>query len=404
MTTMDPAPWVAVPRGSGYGLSHLPYGVFARPGQSPRCGVRVGDAVLDLSRVSVPHGADFGQPSLNTFMSRGRPAWAAVRARVVELLTDTSFKDSVQAHLVPLQDVVLTLPWEVADYVDFYSSQAHAENVGAIFRPDAAELPPNWKHLPIAYHGRAGTVVVSGTPVRRPNGQHRPRGGQLPTFGPSTRLDFEAEVAFVVGSGSQPGTAVGAASLADHVFGVVLLNDWSARDIQAWEYVPLGPFLGKSFATSVSAWVTPLEALEGARVRPPPQDPVPLGYLHDPAPWALDLSIEIELDAQVISRPQFSGMYWTPGQQLAHMTSNGAALRTGDLVASGTVSGREPTQRGCLLELSWGGREPLALASGRAVTFLEDGDTVVLRAFAPAVDGGRIALGEVSGTIAPASG
>ena len=395
--------WLPVPSGSEYGLSHLPYGVFARPGQPPRCGVRVGDAVLDLSRVSVPHGADFGQPSLNAFMSRGRPAWAAVRARVTELLTDASFQDSVQAHLLPLDEVTLMLAWEVADYVDFYSSQAHAENVGAIFRPDDAQLPQAWRHLPIGYHGRAGTIVVSGTTVRRPSGQRRPRGTDLPTFGPSSRLDIEAEVGFVVGAGSPPGTAVPASSLADHVFGVVLVNDWSARDIQAWEYVPLGPFLGKSFATSVSAWVTPLEALEAARVSPPPQDPAPLDYLHDPQPWSLDLAIEVDLDGEVVSRPQFRDMYWTPGQQLAHLTSNGAWLRTGDLFASGTVSGREPGQRGSLLELSWGGKEPFELASGRSVTFLQDGDTVVLRASAPAAGGGRIALGEVRGTITPAT-
>jgi fumarylacetoacetase len=397
-------PWVPVPAGSGFGLAHLPYGVFARPGQAPRCGVRIADAVLDLSRVSVPHGADFGQPSLNAFMARGRPAWAAVRARVVELLTDTSFQDSVQAHLVPLADVTLSLPWQVADYVDFYSSQAHAENVGAIFRPDSSALPQSWKHLPIAYHGRAGTIVVSGTAVRRPSGQARPPGSDSPSFGPSRRLDIEAEVGFVVGAGSERGTAVAASSLADHVFGAVLLNDWSARDIQAWEYVPLGPFLGKSFATSVSAWVTPLEALAAARVSPPVPDPTPLPYLDDPQPWALDLAMTIELGGEVISRPQFSDMYWTPGQQLAHLTSNGASLRTGDLFASGTVSGRDRGQRGSLLELSWGGREPFTLAGGRSVTFLEDGDTVVLGASAPAVDGTRITLGEVVGTITPATG
>ena len=400
---MTASAWAPVPEGSGFGLAHLPYGVFARPGEAPRCGVRMGDAVLDLSRVSVPHGADFGHASLNAFMARGRAAWSAVRARVLEMLTDASFRDSVQAHLVPLADVTLSLPWEVADYVDFYSSQAHAENVGAIFRPDAPELPPSWRHLPIGYHGRAGTVVVSGTPVVRPCGQRRPQGAEAPTFGPSRRLDIEAEVGFVVGTGSAPGSRVAAGALADHVFGVVLLNDWSARDVQAWEYVPLGPFLGKSFATSVSAWVTPLEALAAARVAPPSQQPAPLAYLDDPDPWALDLALEIELDGQVVSRPGFKTMYWTPGQQLAHLTSGGARLRTGDLFASGTVSGPEPGQRGSLLELSWGGREPLTLASGRVVTFLEDGDTVVLRATATAVDGSRLTLGDVTGTIRPAT-
>jgi fumarylacetoacetase len=394
-----------VPAGSGFDLAHLPYGVFARPGEAARCGIRYGDQVLDLSRVSVPHGADFGQPSLNAFMARGPAAWAAVRARVTELLTEPSFQDSVADHLVPLADVTLALPFEVADYVDFYSSEHHARNVGAIFRPDAPDLPPNWKHLPIGYHGRAGTVVVSGTDVVRPCGQRKPAAdpaSAAPTYGPSRRLDIEAEVGFVVGAPSAQGSRVGAESFASHVFGVVLLNDWSARDVQAWEYVPLGPFLGKSFATSVSAWVTPLAALAAARIPQAPQDPAPLPYLADASPWALDLALEVELAGEVVARPPFSAMYWTPGQQLAHLTVNGASLRTGDLFASGTVSGPQPHERGSLLELSWGGREPFALPGGRSVTFLEDGDTVVLRASAPAVGGGRLTLGEVAGTVLPA--
>ncbi len=402
MTDASRSSWAPIPAGSGFGLAHLPYGVFARPGEAPRCGVRIGDSVLDLSRVSVPHGADFGHPSLNAFLGRGRAAWSAVRARVVELLSEPSFRDSVDAHLLPLAEVTLSLPWEVADYVDFYSSQAHARNVGAIFRPDSPGLPDNWMHLPIGYHGRAGTVVVSGTPVVRPCGQRKPPTAAAPVYGPSRRLDIEAEVGFVVGAPSTLGSRVPASAFAEHVFGVVLLNDWSARDIQAWEYVPLGPFLGKSFATSVSAWVTPLEALGVARITPPAQDPAPLAYLADPDPWALDLVLEVELDGEIVSQPPFATMYWTPGQQLAHLTVNGAALRTGDLFASGTVSGPERGQRGSLLELSWGGREPLALASGREVTFLEDGDTVVLRASAQAADGTRITLGDVTGTILPA--
>ena len=396
---MSTATWVPGAAGPGFGVAHLPYGVFARAQQQPRCGVRIGDFVLDLSRVSVPHGADFGQPYLNAFMARGPAAWSAVRARVVELLTDASFRDSVQGHLVPLADVTLSLPWQLGDYVDFYSSQAHALNVGAIFRPDSPALPPSWKHLPIGYHGRAGTVVVSGTAVVRPSGQRRPPDADAPSYGPSRRLDIEAEVGFVVGVGSSLGTRVPASDLANHVFGVVLVNDWSARDLQAWEYVPLGPFLGKSFATSVSAWVTPLEALAAARVAGPEQDPRPLDYLADPDPWAMDLRLEVELDGEVISRPPFATMYWTPGQQLAHLTSNGASLRTGDLFASGTVSGPVRGERGSLLELSWGASQPFTLASGRAVTFLEDGDTVVLRADAAALDGTRLSLGAVTGTV-----
>ena len=404
MTATSADTWAPVPQGSGFGVQHLPYGVFSRPGDQPRCGVRIGDHVLDLARVSVPHGHVLARPSLNEFLALGPAAWAEVRERVTDLLTEPSFRDSVQPHLFPLSEVRLHLAWAVADYVDFYSSQAHAENVGQIFRPDAAQLPQSWKHLPIGYHGRAGTVVVSGTPVVRPRGQLRPSPDQPPVFGPSQRLDIEAEVGFVVGAPSALGTPVPATAFAEHVFGVVLVNDWSARDIQAFEYQPLGPFLAKSFATSVSAWVTPLAALAAARVAPPAQDPTPAAYLADPDPWSLDLAMEVELDGEVVSRPPFRTMYWTPGQQLAHLTVNGASLRTGDLFASGTVSGRERDQRGSLLELSWGGREPVQLASGRARTFLEDGDTVVLRASAPGPDGTTITLGEVSGRIEPAIG
>jgi fumarylacetoacetase len=396
--------WVEVPPGSGFGLAHLPYGVFAPAEGQPRCGARIGDWVLDLGAVSVPHGHDFTEPSLNTFMARGPQAWAAVRARVTELLSEPSHRDTVQPHLHPLAAVRMRLPWRVADYVDFYSSEHHARNVGAIFRPDAPDLPAAWRWLPIGYHGRAGTVVVGGTPVVRPRGQRRHPGERGPTYGPSARLDIEAEVGFVVGVPSEQGTTVPASAFADHVFGVVLLDDWSARDLQSFEYVPLGPFLGKSFATSVSAWVTPLAALAAARVAPPRQDPEPLPYLRDADPWSLDLALEVEVAGQVVSRPPYAGTYWTPGQQLAHLTSNGASLRTGDLFASGTVSGPDLHERGSLLELTWDGREPLVLAGGRELGFLQDGDTVVLRATAPGTDGGRLSLGEVAGTVLPALG
>ncbi len=404
MSASPPRSWVDVPAGSGFGLAHLPYGVFAPAGGAARCGVRIGDRVLDLGAVSVPHGHDFTEPALNTFMSRGPQAWAAVRARVVELLSEPGHRDTVEPHLHPLEDVRVQLPWRLADYVDFYSSEQHARNVGAIFRPDAPDLPAAWRWLPIGYHGRAGTVVVDGTDVVRPRGQRRVAGDPRPTYGPSLRLDVEAEVGFVVGVGSQPYETVSPDRLAEHVFGVVLLNDWSARDLQAFEYVPLGPFLGKSFATSISAWVTPLAALDAARVPPPTQDPVPAAYLHESQPWTLDLDMELEVAGEVVSRPPYATTYWTPGQQLAHMTSNGARLRTGDLFASGTVTGPDLHERGSLLELSWDGREPLVLDGGRELGYLEDGDTVALRAAATATDGGRLTLGEVAGTVRPALG
>jgi fumarylacetoacetase len=300
--------------------------------------------------------------------------------------------------------VTLHLPFTVADYVDFYASENHARNVGQIFRPDAADsLTPNWKHLPIGYHGRSGTVVVSGTDVVRPSGQRKAPADAAPVFGPSVRLDIEAEVGFVVGTPSEQGRPVSLGDYRDHVFGLCLLNDWSARDVQAWEYVPLGPFLGKSFATSVSPWVVPLDALEHARVAPPARDVEPLEYLDDRGgePWGLDLAIEVRLNGHPISRPPFAAMYWTAAQQLAHMTVNGASLRTGDLFASGTVSGPEPETRGALIELTWNGEHPIKLPDGSARTFLEDGDEVAITATAPGPDGTRIGFGEVVGRIVP---
>jgi fumarylacetoacetase len=364
----------------------------------PRVGVRIGDSVLDL--VPVLGEQVFAEPSLNAFMAQGRARWRDVRARITELLTDSRHRAVIEAALHPLSAVRLHLPFEVGDYVDFYASENHAANVGRLFRPGGEALMPNWKYLPVGYHGRSGTVVLSGTPVPRPRGQ-RPGDG-APTFGPSRRLDFEAEVGFVVGVGSAPGSPVAVEAFADHVFGAFLVNDWSARDIQAWESRPLGPFLAKSFATSISPWVVPLEALADARVRPPPQDPEPLPYLAGPGSSGFDLALEVRLNGQVVSRPPFAAMYWTPAQMLAHMTVNGACTRTGDFYASGTVSGPDRDQRGCLLELSWGGAEPLKLPDGSVRSFLEDGDEVTIAATAPAADGARIGFGEVTGQIRPA--
>jgi fumarylacetoacetase len=294
------------------------------------------------------------------------------------------------------------MAFEVADYVDFYCSLDHASNVGKMFRPDAEPLLPNWRHLPVGYHGRAGTVVPTGTDVRRPCGQRKAPQDAAPTFGPSQRLDIEAELGFVVGTPSRMGTPVSIDDFAEHVFGVVLLNDWSARDIQAWEYVPLGPFLGKSFATSISAWVTPLDALEAARVPLPRQDPTPLDYLRGTDDAGLDIDYEVQWNGTVVARPPYRSMYWSPAQMLAHMTVNGASLRTGDLFGSGTISGPEKEQRGSFLELSWSGQEPITLADGSRRTFLEDGDEIVLTATAPGTSGAPITLGEVAGRILPA--
>lgn len=394
--------WVPVPEGSDFPVQNLPYGVFTPPrGTTPRVGVAIGEQVLDLAAIwaGTPLGADLASGSLNRFLRRGPAEWAYVRHRVTTLLTTEEQRRLVEANLYRIEECRLHLPVEVADYVDFYASEQHATNLGRMFRPNGEALLPNWKHLPVGYHGRAGTVVVSGTEVRRPSGQRKGPDDPAPVFGPSVKLDIEAEVGFIVGAGTAMGEPVAVEDFAEHVFGAVLLNDWSARDVQAWEYVPLGPFLGKSFATSISPWVVPLAALEAARVATPVQDPEPLPYLTEKQPWGLDLRIEVELNGHVVSRPPFAGTYWSPAQMLAHMTVNGASLRTGDLYASGTVSGPEPDQRGSLIELTWNGRDPLTLPDGSTRSFLADGDTVALRATAPGPDGVRIGFGEVSGTV-----
>jgi fumarylacetoacetase len=374
---------------------------------------RIGDHLLDLHALVQSGTTESGAAgsdltalltagTLNPLLATGRPAWTQLRATLTSWVTDPSFRSKVEPHLSPVAAAPLVLPFEVADYVDFYSSEQHARNVGAIFRPDSPGLPENWKHLPIAYHGRSGTVVVSGTEIVRPSGQRKPRSASHPSFGPSTRLDIEAEVGFVVGVPSTLGSQVTPSAFVDHVFGVVLVNDWSARDIQAWEYVPLGPFLGKSFGTSISPWVVPLDALADARCPLPAQDPPVFDYLQDDDPWCLDLRLSVSLNGSVVSEPPFATQYWSPGQQLAHLTVNGASLRTGDLFASGTVTGAERRQRGSFLELSWGGQEPFPLPDGTERTFLEDGDTVSISGWAPGPGGRRIGLGEVTGTVVPA--
>jgi fumarylacetoacetase len=383
---------------TGFGPEHLPYGVFRRAGHAPRVGARLGEAVLDLAALASGGPLDedpalFEQSSLNAFMAAGRETWARVR----EALRALTAGPDVEPATVALEEVELLLPIAVRDYVDFYSSLDHATNVGRLFRPDAEALLPNWRHLPVGYHGRAGTVVVSGTPVRRPCGQRREPGDDAPVFGPSERLDIELELGFVVGSPSALGEPVAVQRALDHVFGVLLVNDWSARDLQAWEYRPLGPFLAKSFATSVAAWVTPLEAILDRRVAAPAQEPAPLPYLRE-EPWALDLDLEIELNGTVVARTNARHLYWSAAQQLAHMTVNGASLSVGDLFASGTISGPQPSQRGSLLELSWNATEPIELADGSTRSFLQDGDEVVLRGGG----GDALALGEVRGRIEPA--
>jgi fumarylacetoacetase len=353
-----------VVRPSRFGLDNLPYGVVGG-----RCVVRYEDSVLELS--SVPGLPPvFDGPSLNPFLALGRAAWEETRARVISVL------EAGTVDLRPLGQA--SLPFAVGDYVDFYSSLEHATNIGRLFRPDGDPLLPNWRALPVGYHGRAGSVVVSGTPIVRPCGLR-------PSFGPTEELDIELELGFVVGAGSSLGRPIAAEHAREYVFGFVLVNDWSARDIQRFEYRPLGPFLGKSFATSVGAWITPLAALEPYLVPSRPQDPLPASYLRVPGSWALDVALEVELNGEVISRGNARGLYWTFPQQLAHATVNGAAVRPGDLFASGTISGPTPGSEGSLIEL------------GRP--YLSDGDTVVLRGCA-----GSVTFGEVRGTVVSAAG
>ncbi|GAB2977888.1 fumarylacetoacetase [Nocardioides montaniterrae] len=375
-----------------FGFHNLPYGVYSLPGVAPRVATRVGDWVVDLA-VLLDEDV-FAESSLNAFMARGPRRWSESRARLAELVAG----EVPAAALHALSDVRLHLPFAVGDYVDFYASEHHATNLGRLFRPDSEPLLPNWRHLPVGYHGRAGSVVVSGTDVRRPVGQRVSPGSTEPVFEASAKLDYEAEIGFVVGQGSPMGTSIPVDADADHVFGVVLLNDWSARDIQAWEYQPLGPHLGKSFATTISPWVVPLSALSDARVPVPRQEPEVLPYLAADGPWGLDLAIEVEWNGQVVSRPPYASTYWSPAQMLAHLTSNGAPTRPGDLFASGTVSGRSRDEVGSAIELTRNGAEPIVVA-GEERTFLEDGDELVLRATAPAADGCRLGFGEARGRV-----
>ena len=414
--------WVEIPEGSDFPIQNLPFGIFQRTGETPRLGVAIGGHILDvaalagaglLDELELPLGVYFAD-SLNPLLELDRTVWRALRGRLADLLdvNDREFgtvHDLKSRALVPVGDVELLIPIKAGDYVDFYSSLHHATNLGRMFRPDGDPLLANWRHIPIGYHGRSSSLVASGTPVTRPSGQRRAGDGP-PMWGPTERLDIELEVGFVTGSANTMGAAISVDRAEDHIFGLLLVNDWSARDIQAWEYQPLGPFLGKSFATSISPWVVTLDALAPYRVPAPEQDPPVLEYLQEKERLGLDLRLEIAMttDAMprpdVVSRVNFADMYWTMAQQLAHITSNGTPVRAGDLYASGTVSGPEPQSAGSLIELSNNGADPIKLASGETRTFLEDGDTVILRGFCGGGEIARVGFGEVRGTVLPGGG
>jgi fumarylacetoacetase len=405
---LQAAAWLGLAADDLYGLAALPYCSYSthRHAASRRVGVRIGDRILDLTaaadRLLAGRSVLFRDGELDPFLAAGDGAWADVRAHLTAWLSQDHFREAVQDLLVPLADAELHMPFVVADFVDFYASEQHATNVGKIFRPGTRPLPRNWGHLPAGYHGRAGSVVVSGTPIRRPCGQVRISADRPPSFGASARLDFEAELGYVVGCETVLGEPVPVGRFTEHVFGVSLINDWSARDIQVWESAPLGPFLGKSFGTTISPWILPLAALQHARVRPPSHGTELASYLTETQDWGLDIDVEIRINKQLVSRPPHATMHWSPAQLLAHLTVNGAALRTGDLYASGTVSGPQRGQFGSLLELSWNGTDPVKLPDGSTRAWLEDSDEVTITATAPGPDGTRIGLGDARGQILPA--
>jgi fumarylacetoacetase len=411
--------FIAVDPSSNFPIQNLPYGVFsAKDGLAPRVGVAIGNYVLDLwglaqdCRIDVVEPAVFAAPTLNPFMALGPKVWTSTRARISELLREDhpELRDNQELRrraLVPMRDVRLHLPISVSGYTDFYSSKEHATNVGVMFRGKDNALQPNWLHMPIGYNGRASTVVVSGTRVRRPRGQLKPPNVEAPSFGPCKRLDFELEMGVVIGQPSPMGEMLNERQAEDMIFGFVILNDWSARDIQQWEYVPLGPFQAKAFATSISPWVVTREALEPFRLHGPTQDPVPLPYLRQTSANNFDLELDVSLraagmnEAKTICRTNFKYMYWSSVQQLVHHAACGCAMNVGDLLGSGTISGPEKHQRGSLLEISWNGSEPVELGGGVKRSFLEDGDSLAMRGWCQG-DGYRVGFGEVEGTIWPA--
>ncbi|MEY9106462.1 fumarylacetoacetase [Bradyrhizobium yuanmingense] len=407
--------FIAVDPGSDFPIQNLPYGVFStKDGRAPRLGVAIGDYVLDLWELEQDGLISAGDPGtfaggLNALMHLGPKVWSKTRARISELLRhdNPELRDNEQLRsraFVLMRDAKLHLPFAVSGYTDFYSSKEHATNVGVMFRGKDNALQPNWLHMPIAYNGRASTVVVSGTRVKRPRGQLKPPNVELPSFAPCKRLDFELEMGVVIGQPSPMGGMLSEQQAEEMIFGFVLLNDWSARDIQQWEYVPLGPFLAKAFATSISPWVVTREALEPFRLNGPEQQPVPLDYLKQTKPQNYDVELDVSLRAAganapaSISRTNFKYMYWSSVQQLMHHASSGCAMNVGDLLGSGTISGPEKNQRGSLLEISWNGTEPVELPGGARRSFLEDGDSLVMRGWCQG-NGYRVGFGEVEGTI-----
>ena len=400
---------IPIPGNSDFTLHNLPFGIFSTEGSSPRVGVAVGEHILDLVKLGETGVFDFdrsvlAKSVLNEFIDLGKAVTGRVRTDIQSWLENG---ERITGEMFVRQsEATIHLPLRIGDYTDFYSSIEHATNVGKLFRDPENALLPNWKHLPVGYHGRSSSIVVSGTPVVRPTGQTKGKDDPTPSFGPSRQLDFELEMAFVIGKNTELGTRITTEAADEYIFGFLLFNDWSARDIQRWEYVPLGPFLGKNFASSVSPWVVTLEALEPFRVAGPRQEPEPLPYLRTTGPQNFDLKLSVDLqplntNATRICRSNFRYMYWNAAQQLAHHTVNGCNVRTGDLLASGTISGRDEHSYGSLLEITQAGRQPFTLYDGTQRSFLEDYDTVIMRAYGER-DGIRVGFGEVRSQVLPA--
>lgn len=413
--------FIPVAEDSDFPIQNLPYGVFSTQSHpKPRIGVAIGDQILDLSVIKhlftgpvlSKHQHVFDETTLNSFMGLGQAAWKEARASLQDLLSagQARLRDDNklrQRAFVSQAAATMHLPATIGDYTDFYSSRQHATNVGIMFRGKENALMPNWLHLPVGYHGRASSIVVSGTPIRRPMGQMRPDNTKPPVYGACKLLDMELEMAFFVGPGNRYGEPIPISKAHEHIFGMVLMNDWSARDIQQWEYVPLGPFLGKSFGTTISPWVVPMDALMPFVVSNPEQDPKPLPYLRHSQPYTFDINLSVALkgegmsQAATICRSNFKHMYWTMLQQLTHHSVNGCNLRPGDLLASGTISGSEPGSFGSMLELSWRGTKAVDLGQGQTRTFLRDGDEVIITGYCQG-DGYRVGFGQCAGKVLPA--
>lgn len=420
--TNDPSlrSWVNVSAASDFPIQNLPFGIFKTASRSPRVGVAIGDQILDLPALAYLGYFDaldidksvFESSTLNAFIALGQPAWRAVRERISHLLRadNPELQQQTALHaqcLVPQAEAEMLLPVSIGDYTDFYSSIDHATNMGKMLRDPANALLPNWKHIPVGYHGRASSIVISGTPIRRPKGQTKAPDAEVPSFGPTKLLDFELETAFIIGKPTALGESVSTAQAGDHIFGMVLFNDWSARDIQGWEYVPLGPFLSKNFGSTVSPWIVTMDALEPFRVAGYVQEPKVLPYLE----YSGDKNIDIHLDVFIkpegstetrICHSNYKYMYWTMEQQLAHHTVNGCNINIGDMMASGTISGPDEGSFGSMMEITWRGTKPVKMADGSERKFINDGDTLIIRGYAER-NGVRIGFGECAGKVLPAN-